>query len=294
MTSERPGSQPPHQDHDAEPESRVPGVTPGRDDEHDQRWELLDNLQALLEPAMTALGLAFLGLLLADYAGTGLGPIGSDQIGQALQGIWVIFLVDFAVRLVVAPSKLPFLRANWLTMISLALPFLRPLRAFQAVRGVRSLSLVRLLGGVNRGMRVIRRITQGAQLAYVGLLTLVVMLAGGVGAFFFEQGIAGAPIGTLGDALWWSSSLVTTINNEQYVVSAEARMIGLLMRVYAVSVFGYITASIATYLIGVSGPGERQQVENTALRSEIAELRNEIAAMRQAMERGDRTGDGTP
>lgn len=291
MTSERPEPQSPHQDRDAERKPHAPNATAERDEAQDERWELLDNLQALLEPAMTALGLVFLGLLLADYAGTGLGPFGSERISQALQVIWAIFLVDFIVRLVVAPSKLPFLRANWLTMISLALPFLRPLRAFRAVRGVRSLSLVRLLGGMNRGMRVIRRITQGAQLAYVGLLTLVVMLAGGVGVYFFEQNIAGAPIRTLGDAIWWSSSLVTTINNEKYVVSPEARTIAILMRVYAVSVFGYITASIATYLIGASGPGEQQQVENSALRSEITDLRNEIVAMRQVMERDDRTDE---
>ena len=250
--------------------------------EQHERWALLDNLTALLEPAMTVLGLVFLGLLLIDYAEADLGPLGATRIDQVLQVIWGIFLLDFVLRLVVAPAKVPFLRGNWLTVISLALPFLRPLRAFRAVR---SLSLVRLLGGINRGLTILRRITRGAQLAYVGLMTLVVMLAGAVGAYFFEDGIAGSPIQSLGDAIWWSAALVTTINNEKYVVSPEARTIAILMRVFAVSVFGYITASIATYLIGSAGPGEAQESENAALRAEIASLREEVAAMRQAVER---------
>ncbi|HEV2127083.1 MAG TPA: ion transporter [Thermomicrobiales bacterium] len=293
MTDERPDSSPPHQPPDPVREPRPPDQAEEREEKHRERWELLDNLQALLEPAMTVLGLVFLVLLLVDYANTELGPLGRVRIDQALQVIWGVFVIDFAVRLWVAPAKLAFLRANWLTIISLALPFLRPLRAFRAIRAVRSLSLVRLLGGMNRGMRVIRRITRGAQLAYVGLLTLVVMLAGAVGAYFFEQGVADAQIRTLGDAIWWSSALVTTINNEKYVVSPEARTIAILMRIYAVSIFGYITASIATYLIGsaVSGEGEALESENTALRAEIASLREEIRAVRRSLERDDNAQD---
>ena len=256
-----------------------------RDAVQSERRELLDNLQALLEPAMTALGLVFLGLLLVDYADVGIGPIGRQRIDQALQGIWAVFVIDFAIRLVVAPAKIAFLRANVLTVISLALPFLRPLRAFRAVRGVRSLSLVRLLGGINRGMRVLRRVTRGAQLAYVGLLTVVVMLAGAVGAYFFERGFGGSPIGSLGDAVWWSASLVTTINNEKYVVSPEARVIAILMRIYAVSVFGYITASIASYLIGSSETREAEQGERDALRDDVVSLREEVASLRRLLDR---------
>ncbi len=37
-----------------------------------ERLELLDHLQAVLEPVMAALGLVFLGLLLLDYASAGL------------------------------------------------------------------------------------------------------------------------------------------------------------------------------------------------------------------------------
>jgi len=248
-----------------------------------ERSELLDHLQAILEPAMTVLGLVFLVLLLLDYASVGLSAAGQVRLDRSLQGIWVVFLLDFGIRFAVAPAKRPFLRHNWLAAVSLALPFLRPLRAFRAARALRSLSLVRLLGGLNRGMRVLRHVTRGRQFAYVGLLTVVVVLAGAVGVLSFDRGIAGAPIQTFGDALWWSSAMVTTINNEKYAVSAEARTIAVLQRIYAVSVFGFITGSIASYFIGTAKAAGPTVDETVAVRAELAALREDLAFIRRAV-----------
>jgi len=247
----------------------------------DQRWELLEQLQAILEPAMAGLGLVFLGLLLLDYSAIELSDPASSRLFWALQAIWAIFLIEFAVRLIVAPAKGEFLRSNWLGVLSLALPFLRPVRAFRAARALRSLSLVRFLGGINRGIRVVRAVTRGRQFAWVGALTVMVMLAGAVGVRFFDRGVEGAPIQSFGSALWWSAAMVTTINNELYAVSTEARVLAILMRIFAVSVFGYITASIASYFIGTARDGTSDGNETEALRSEIAALRREIAAARR-------------
>jgi voltage-gated potassium channel len=203
-------------------------------------------------------------------------------LSRAQTAIWGIFLADFALRFIVAPAKLRFLRGNWLTALSLAVPFLRPLRALRAVRALRSLSLVRLLGGVNRGMRVLRRISAGNLVAYVVGLTTLVALAGAVGVWYFDRGVEGSSIESFGDALWWSTALVTTINNEKYAVSVEARVIGILMRIYAISVFGYITASIASYLIGRPGDDLRG-VTSDGEESDLVALRREIAALRQEL-----------
>lgn len=247
----------------------------------DQRWELVENLQAILEPVMAGLGLVFLGLLLLDYSDIDFSDAASSRLFWALQAIWAIFLVEFAVRLIVAPAKGEFLRSNWMGALSLVLPFLRPVRAFRAARALRSLSLARFLGGLNRGIRVVRTVTRGRQFAWVGALTVVVMLAGAVGVRSFDRGVEGAPIQSFGSALWWSSAMVTTINNELYAVSAEARVLAILMRIFAVSVFGYITASIATYFIGTAQAEPKEGNDTDALRAEIAALRQELAAARR-------------
>lgn len=248
----------------------------------DERDELLAHVQAIIEPVLVVLGLVFLGLLLLDYGVVAVSAQSQQWVGQALQVIWAIFLIDFIVRLAIAPAKGTFLRQNWLTVLSLALPFLRPLRIFRAARALRSLSLARFLGGINRGMRVLRQVTRGRQVAFVSVLTVVVVLAGAVGVLFFDRDVAGAPIQTFGEALWWSAAMVTTINNEQYAVSLEARILAILQRIYAVSVFGYITASIATYLIGTTTTPTDPKLE--ALRGELVALRQELAMNRPAAE----------
>jgi voltage-gated potassium channel len=258
-----------------------------------ERSELLGHLQELVEPAMVGLGLAFLVLLAVDFAGAAETPAQRLWLDRALTAIWVAFVLDFAVRLVVAPAKGAFLRANWLAAASLALPFLRPLRVLRALRAARSLSLVRLLGGANRGMRVLQRVARGRQLAYVAGLTVMAALLGAVGVLYFDRDADGAPIRTFGDALWWSSALVTTINNEAYAVSPEARFIALLLRIFAVSVFGLITAAIASYFVGRqaeeragAGTGDTVVGEGLAdLRRENRLLRHEVAGLRLAVER---------
>jgi voltage-gated potassium channel len=245
-----------------------------------ERFELLEHLQAILEPLMTILGIVFLGLLLLDYSSVSLSGAAQARLDWTLQAIWVVFLVDFLLRFAVAPAKGLFLRRNWLAALSLALPFLRPLRAFRAARVLRSLSLARLVGGLNRAARVLREVTRGRRFAYVGLLTLVVVVAGAVGVLYFDRGVEGAPIRTFGDALWWSTTMVTTINSELYAVSPEARALAVLLRIYAVSVFGLITAAIATYLIGAASsakPGETE--EGAQLHAELASLRAEVGRL---------------
>ena len=243
-----------------------------------ERLELLEHLQTILEPFMVVLGLIFLTLLLLDYSGIFTDRREGLWLSRSLTGIWGIFLIDFVARFLIAPRKLDFLKANWLSALSLALPFLRPFRALRAVRAVRSISLVRLLGGVNRGMRVLRRVAGGHQIAYLVGLTLFVTLTSAVGVWYFERDVGDASIRSFSDALWWSSAMVTTINNEKYVVSVEGRVLAILLRVYAVSVFGFITATIATYLLGRNAPAsheDREHVEH--LHHEIADLRRELA-----------------
>lgn len=261
-----------------------------------ERLELLHHVETLLEPVLASLGLVFLALLLVDLSDALTTPEQRLWLDRAINVIWVIFIVDFVVRLIIAPEKRNYLRHNWLTLVSLVLPFLRPVRALQALRAVRSLSLLRLLTGVNRGMRVLQAVARGRQIVYVAALSALVVLTAAVGVLYFDRSNPDAPIQTFEDALWWSAAMVTTINNEKYPVSPEARVIAILLGLFAVSVFGFVTASIATYFIGRSAedraaaeatdaqPIEGVRVELDALRRENEALRGEVAAMRQALE----------
>ena len=64
--------------------------------------------------------------------------------------IYACFAVDFALKIYLAPSAKEHIKRNWLDVIILALPLLRPLRILQGARalvGIRPRTSVELCGG---------------------------------------------------------------------------------------------------------------------------------------------------
>jgi len=72
---------------------------------------------------MLVLSLVWLGLFVVELT-LGLAPL-LDAISIV---IWGVFILEFVLRLFLAPYKVSYLKTNWLTAISLLLPALRALR----------------------------------------------------------------------------------------------------------------------------------------------------------------------
>lgn len=231
-----------------------------------QRSSLLRRLEAGLERPMAMLGLIWLVLVVLDL--TGHGRPGLELLGHL---IWAAFLLDFTVKLVLAPDKPRFLRRNWLTLVSLALPALRGLRVLRAARllratrAARGLRLLRLLTSLNRGMRSLAATLRRRGFGYVLLLTLFVLLAGAAGILALEGGSASADGGlrTYGDALWWTAMLLVTMGSDWWPRTPEGRLLCLLLATYGFSIFGYVTATLATFFVasdtGTTAAGEPQR-----------------------------------
>ena len=122
------------------------------------------------------MGFARLVLLVVDLI-WGLNPL-----LQVLSNvIWIIFTVDFVVTFTLAPHKLVYLKHNWLTIISLALPALRVfliVRVMRLLWATRGLRLVRLIGSLNRGMGALRTSMGRRGFGYILSLTAIVTLVG--------------------------------------------------------------------------------------------------------------------
>src|SRR5947209_19520582 len=79
-----------------------------------QRFALLISIDRAMEKPIAVLGFAWLALIIVSFVR---GP--SAAISFFTWAIWTVFIVDFALRLLVAPRKLRFLRRNALTAIIL-------------------------------------------------------------------------------------------------------------------------------------------------------------------------------
>jgi len=253
----------------------VPARRRGLDNE---RLALLRRLEGWLEWPMVALGLVWLVLLVVELV-WGLSAL-LEALGTL---IWIAFVLDFAVRLLLAPRKLAFIRGNWLTAVSLLVPalrlvrFARLVRLLRAARTVRGLRLLRVVGALNRGMRALGASLGRRGFGYVTALTAAVTLAGGAAMYAFERDVPDGGLGDYGAALWWTAMIMTTLGSDYWPRSAEGRVLCLFLALYAFAVFGYVTATLATFFIGRdAGSGN---AELAGARS-IETLRTEVAALR--------------
>ena len=223
-------------------------------------------------------GLAFVWLSLTVYELLyGL----SDILEKVMILIWIIFAVHFLVELLLAPKKTVYLKHNWLTAISLILPVFRIfrfLRFFRYLRGVRSLSLIKILSSINRGMSALSKSLKQKVFIYVLCLTFMVIFLGAAGIINFEKDSAQYFNG-YGSALWWSAMMVTTMGTDYFPKSSEGRVLALILAVYGFAIFGYVSASLASYLI--SKVKKEKHADNIYL--ELKQIRSELNELKKSV-----------
>jgi voltage-gated potassium channel len=249
-----------------------------------ERWRALSGLERWLRTPMLALSFIWLVLVLSELA-FGDSPL----LGGLGTAIWIIFGAEFALRITLAPDKLLFLRRNWLTAIALLAPALRlfaGLRFLRLARGLRGLRLVRIVGTANRTMNSLRASMRRRGLRYVVGLTLLVALLGAGGMLAFEPAaeVQGG-FRDYADALWWTAMLLTSIGSQFWPATPEGRILAFLIAVYGFAVFGYITASFASFFVGRDAASNKAEIAGA---QDLAALRQEIAGLRRALaSRGD-------
>lgn len=248
-----------------------------------QRYELLQRLEGWLETPMLVLAFVWLVLLIIELVR------GESVLFYFLgTSIWIVFVIDFAVKLVLAPDRLGYLKGNWLTAIALLLPALRIFRAarvfrlLRLARAGRGLRLVRVVSSMNRGMKALGASLSRRGFGYVIALTVLVTFAGAAGMYAFENEVSGG-IHSYGEALWWTAMIMATMGSEYWPQTAEGRVLCVFLALYAFGVFGYVTAALATFFVGRDADDDDAEVAGAqqlaAVRDEVSALREEIRAL---------------
>jgi voltage-gated potassium channel len=264
-----------------------------------ERYELLRHVNRATDKPLIALSFVWLGLLVIDLT-RGL----SRPMEIAHYSIWALFIADFLIEFIIAPRKLKYLKRNVLTAIALVLPAVRVLQAFRFVhvlrlsraarlagtaRVARSVRLVRVLTSLNRGMRASAAWLGRRGAGYVAAATILVTFGGAAGMWAFEHPTAlrqagydatspDAGIESYGEAIWWTAMLMTTMGSQYWPLTTEGRVLCFVLALYAFAVFGYITATLASYFVG------RDQESGDVTPRELVRLREEVAALRAALQ----------
>ena len=244
-----------------------------------ERYELLRRLEDSLETPMLVLAFVWLALLVGEL-------IWGESLMFEVLGtiIWVIFILDFAVAFVLAPHKIAYLKNNWLTALSLLVPALRLFRfsrVFRLARMGRSLRLLRVVSSLNRGMRALGASLSRRGFGYVLALTVLVTFTGAAGMYAFENAAPGG-LKSYGEALWWTTMVLTTMGSQYWPLTVEGRVLCVFLALYAFAVFGYVTATLATFFIGRDAEDDKAELAGAR---QLAALREEMIALREEIRR---------
>lgn len=202
-----------------------------------RRALLLDFLDRYTGPPLLMLSVVFTVSVIVGFT-PDLSPTWTTNLELIQWVIWAIFALDLLVKVTIAQKRLRYLGDNWAMLLIVLLPFLRPLLL---LRG-----FIAAIVAIRQGQRVAQR--RGIDLALA--LTIVVLAACSVAMYVAESGEPDANILTLGDAIWWSLTTVTTVGyGDTYPVSTVGRGIAVLLMGTGITLFGFVTASLAAFFV---------------------------------------------
>ncbi|MDU0348124.1 potassium channel family protein [Actinomyces sp. MRS3W] len=184
--------------------------------------------------------------------------------------VWVIFAVDYCVRLVLASHRRRWFARHLPDLAMVALPMLRPLRL------VRLLTLIGVLqrsaGTALRGRITAYTAGSAALLSFVA--SLVVLDA--------ERAAPGASITTFPDALWWSLVTITTVGyGDLAPVTTVGRWTAVLLMIGGVAMIGIVTATLASWIVSLVT--EENAAQEAATQAQVAALQEQLAALSEQL-----------
>ncbi len=262
----------------------------------EKRLELLYTLEAWFEIPVMILGVIWLILLFIDLL-QGLSPF----LDYMVYAIWVIFILDFFIRFLIAPRKIEYLKDNWITELSLLAPAVRILGIFRFAKFLRfarfsgSIQLMKIFGSLYRGMIVIRAGFSRHGLGYLIAFTILVTLIGAAGMLRFEYQVDDPNgIHSYGEAIWWTAMIMTTVGSTYWPRTMEGRILCFFLALYAFGIFGYITARLAAFIIGRDAESDTSHIPDAAaikvLHVKVNDLDDKLNTLLTYTAPQDRTG----
>lgn len=174
------------------------------------------------------------------------------QVFFIMDGILTLaFLLDLGRRLMVARDRWAYLTRGrgWIDALA-AFPLLRILRLLRIVRMLRVLAR---LGGPLMAFKAFFSNRAAGGLLSVLFIALLVLEFGSLAVLAVERGRAGSNLETALDAVWYTLVTMSTVGyGDFFPVTDVGRLIGSLIIIVGVGVFGTLTGFLANFFLAPS------------------------------------------
>lgn len=205
---------------------------------HDgRRQQLAEELEERLTPLMSAFGIVFLLVVLAEPRAQP-GSVVARFLAWVGWALWSVFVLEYAARLVIASDRVRFVRRTWWQVVFLALPFLRFLRL---VRLVRVLRTGRVLSSAIRSSRSAGSVLS-SRLGWLASVTVItVLLASQLLDEFGE-------VSSYGEALY--VTVLAVVVGETFGAStAFGRVLEVVLVGFSVGIFATLAGSLGAFFL---------------------------------------------
>ncbi|MFM1943562.1 MAG: hypothetical protein RI897_2544 [Verrucomicrobiota bacterium] len=183
--------------------------------------------------------------------------------------VCVVFLGDFVWRFAKAESKVAFMKWGWIDLIA-SIPHLDSLRWARVVRVLRIIRLLRGIRSVHRVAELVfKNRLQGGIIAVATIAFTLVSFAS-VAILVSEAG-SGSGIEDASDAIWWSTVTITTVGyGDLTPKTMEGRIIAIVLMVAGVGIYGLLSGSLASTLMG--SPEQKPEGDHGSVAERLAQI----------------------
>ena len=200
------------------------------------------------ENSLTVLALVYLAAFSYPAFVAEISITTQDRLEIVQWSTWALFALDLLIGILKSSNKKSYLKSHPLEILSVALPFLRPLR---------------LLRVITFGALVIQKVAVGKHLAItfkVFLFSILIAYIAAVQITITERDVPTSNIKSFGDGLWWAVTTVTTVGyGDKFPTTSMGRVLAVGLMLVGISLMGVITASVAAWFVKMSQdePGQR-------------------------------------
>jgi voltage-gated potassium channel len=194
-----------------------------------------------------------------------------------------VFLIDFLYRMATAPSRSTyfFRQFGWADLLA-SLPFeqVKILRIFRLVKVGRLLNEY----GIKNITRSLVKDRAGSALYTLLLIAILMLEFGSLVMLKLEENVEGANITTASDALWYVIVTMSTVGyGDQFPISNPGRILGTLIILIGVGIFGTLTGYLANVFLGPAKKPQEDGTSDTKIARQLAELKDLAAQQESAI-----------
>lgn len=165
--------------------------------------------------------------------------------------IWLIFCIDYFIRLYISENKIKFIKKNLIDLLSI-IPFNSALKILRILKFTEIIKIARI-GHIFKASRVLVLISKFKYRSkefikinnfnYAVYFVIIVILLGSIGIYIVEDI-------SFSDALWWCFVTVTTVGYGDIIPKTFiGKIIAIILMIVGIGFVGLLTGTIATFFL---------------------------------------------